>query len=766
MSASAHTAGASPRPWDPPRLRDAEAATHQERPWIRLATFTALAAYGTDRWASLLRPAPTWRLVGVLIVAVVMAGAVPFAARRSRAAAAAAAAALLLVAFPVAGLRWHWFTHLRIAVSADRIGSGLAGLPNALVPYVGTSHAIRLVIVLGAAVLLLDAAAVLAFAGRPGTSFGDGRRAAAALPLTALAVVPSTLIRPEFPYLQGLLLFALLAGFLWGERVRSGAVASALALVGIAGVAGAIAAPRIDPGQPWVNYRAWAGTVTVVHVDRFDWNQTYGPLRWPQDGHEVLAVQARTPEYWKAEDLNTFNGYAWIGGSPTPAIALPPPSTAAALRWTQTIKVTLLGVVTTDVIAAGYAAQPSPITGGLGEGADPGTWIAGQTLGPGANYSVSTYSPSPSEHALLTAGGDYPAAPLAADLTLTIPTDGTLEGPSPQVVFPTFHAPGKPSASIPGSIPDATALLQRSPYAGAYRLARTLADQATTPYAFVAAVKRHLTEGYAYDQNPPTGRYPLENFLFSSKQGYCQQFSGAMALLLRMGGVPARVASGFTSGTYVRAQHRWVVSDIDAHAWVEVWFPRYGWVRFDPTPTSAPARGGGTAPPILKSQVGARAAGGQIPRREIGASGAAGHVTVHHGSGSALSPWLLVPVVLMLALLGWPVARIVRSSAGAKDLVTELEQALRRTGRPAGEGITLAALEHRVAASPDAAAYVRALRLARYGGATATPTAAQRRALREELSRGLGFRGGLQAFWALPPWLPAHRTRLDAAPQS
>ena len=103
-------------------------------------------------------------------------------------------------------------------------------MPNALVPYVGTSHAIRLVIVLGAAVLLLDAAAVLAFAGRDGSSFGDGRRAAAALPLTALAVVPSTLIRPEFPYLQGLLLFALLAAFLWAERVRRGTVASALAI--------------------------------------------------------------------------------------------------------------------------------------------------------------------------------------------------------------------------------------------------------------------------------------------------------------------------------------------------------------------------------------------------------------------------------------------------------------------------------------------------------------------------------------------------------
>ena len=65
-----------------------------------------------------------------------------------------------------------------------------------------------------------------------------------------------------------------------------------------------------------------------------------------------------------------------------------------------------------------------------------------------------------------------------------------------------------------------------------------------------------------------------------------------MALLLRMGGIPARVATGFTTGTYDQATKRWFVTDVDAHAWVEAWFPHYGWVTFDPTPAAAPARGG------------------------------------------------------------------------------------------------------------------------------------------------------------------------------
>ncbi len=76
----------------------------------------------------------------------------------------------------------------------------------------------------------------------------------------------------------------------------------------------------------------------------------------------------------------------------------------------------------------------------------------------------------------------------------------------------------------------------------------------------------------------------------TSEPGYCQQFSGAMALLLRMGGVPARVASGFTSGSFDRSRDEWVVRDVDAHSWVEVYFPGQGWVAFDPTPEVAPPR--------------------------------------------------------------------------------------------------------------------------------------------------------------------------------
>jgi hypothetical protein len=86
-------------------------------------------------------------------------------------------------------------------------------------------------------------------------------------------------------------------------------------------------------------------------------------------------------------------------------------------------------------------------------------------------------------------------------------------------------------------------------------------------------------------------------FVVQTRAGYCQYFAGAMALMLRYLGVPARVAVGFSSGTYDRRRGVWTVTDHDAHAWVEAWFRGYGWLPFDPTPPARrPERGYLSAP--------------------------------------------------------------------------------------------------------------------------------------------------------------------------
>jgi hypothetical protein len=296
--------------------------------------------------------------------------------------------------------------------------------------------------------------------------------------------------------------------------------------------------------------------------------------------------------------------------------------------------------------------------------------------------------------------------------------------------------------------------VRSSPYAPAFALAQQLAAGAPTPYAFVASVMRHLAHGYTYNEVPPPSRYPLETFLFTSKNGYCQQFAGAMALLLRMGGIPARVAAGFTTGSRDRNTHQWVVSDLDAHAWVEAWFPRYGWVRFDPTPPSAPARGGhaGILPALRGVSTRTRAPRPVKKAEQLPAPVSnvpAGH---HGGTPVALTALLTAGGVALLALLALAVrATIAVREPTGDELVAELERALARCGRRVSGGVTLALLERRFRSSADAAGYVRAIRMLRFGGAGELPTRAQRRALRGQLGAGLGVLGRLRALWALPP---------------
>lgn len=734
-----------------PRLR---AQARAQRPLVRLAAFAALGLYGVLRWGTLVSGGAEGRLLGLLGLAVLVAGGGALLARRSRLLGALAATLAVLAAFPLAGAQLEWVVHLRVAVTASAIGSGLSALPRVLVPYVGVNEWVRMVIVLGAGALLLDAAILLAFAPR---ELGDLRRAGAALPLVALAAVPATLARPRFPYLDGLVLFALLAAFMWGERIGRRRLPAALGLCLAAAVAGMIMAPGLERHQPWLNYRALTGSLAPGSVDTFDWSQRYGPINWPRRGRTVLEIRAASSEYWKAENLDMFNGGAWTQGPIPGAQSMPSPSRSSIASWSQTIQVTVGDMRIAELIGAGVTAQPARLSQPAVPGFSPGTWTASSQLGPGDSYVVHVYAPDPSAAQLTAAGNAYAGVP-PGYWTIMLPTQMTSPGSTmllggPEIVFPPFHSGLAVETLVDVPSSSGAALLDASPYARAYALARRLASGVATPYGYVLAVKRWLAHGYAYSEHPPRRLYPLESFLFRDKVGYCQQFAGAMALLLRMGGVPARVAVGFTPGTYDSATHRWLVSDLDAHAWVEAWFPHYGWVRFDPTPAAAPALGG-RSPSSSFASAGASAPAVRAPRRsQTGASSGSSGATRSSSSsqaGSGLGPFAAVVLLGALGMLGAMLLGT-RPLAPGERLVAELERALARSGRPLAGGVTLAALERRLSGSPDAAAYVRALRLQRFGAAATAPTPAQRRALRAQLRLGLGPLGRLRALWALPP---------------
>ncbi|MEP6906687.1 MAG: DUF3488 and transglutaminase-like domain-containing protein [Pseudoxanthomonas sp.] len=95
--------------------------------------------------------------------------------------------------------------------------------------------------------------------------------------------------------------------------------------------------------------------------------------------------------------------------------------------------------------------------------------------------------------------------------------------------------------------------------------------------------------GYTLD-TPLPGRNAVDEFLFDQKLGYCQHFSSAFVVMMRAAGIPARVVTGFAGGVRNPLGDYFVVRNMDAHAWAEVWLPRRGWVRVDPTAAVAPER--------------------------------------------------------------------------------------------------------------------------------------------------------------------------------
>jgi transglutaminase-like putative cysteine protease len=647
-----------------------------------------------------------------------------------------------------------WLYHARVAAIANGVGQGLSALPGVLVPYLGVNPWVRIVISLGAGLLLLGAALTIAT-----RSPSEARRAASALQLAALAVIPSTVMHPLLPYLQGLLLFALVAAFLWGERIVSRRSGAAVAVVAGAAILATALAPVLARHRPWLNYRSLAGSLSPSHVETFDWTQRYGPYDWPRDDRTVMAVKARLGDYWKAENLDVFDGFGWSQGVGPVTASPPPPTPRAVRRWSQTLTVTMQAMRTTAVIAAGYARRPDHVGAPVLPGESNGTWTAAAPLAPGETYTVSTYSPRPLPAQLQAIPArDYPDAALAAYRVVDLPAAPGSSYAKPQIELPRFRSPGpilnlsQPYGPIGGE------LLRQSPYERAYSLAGSLAAGASTPYGFVTAVEQYLSpaNGFRYDEHTAPHRYPLLSFLFADKRGYCQQFAGTMALLLRLGGLPARVATGFTTGIYNPGTHSFLVSDRDAHAWVEVWFPRYGWVRFNPTPPSAPAiSGAGTNLSVRVGQ--GHSAQHVTARRNSSSGGGPGRRGTTLGSGSPLVLLILLPAIglTLVATLAGLWLRGGRQTP--EQLVAELERALARCGRPAGKGLTLHALEARFRDSAGAAGYLRQLRLARYGTASRPPTGGERRALRAQLAAGLGATGWVRAWWALPPRRRADR---------
>ena len=108
----------------------------------------------------------------------------------------------------------------------------------------------------------------------------------------------------------------------------------------------------------------------------------------------------------------------------------------------------------------------------------------------------------------------------------------------------------------------------------------------TSPGARPRACENYLRTHYGYTLELPEmePEDPLAFFLFHRKKGHCEYFASAMAVMLRVLGIPSRVVTGFQSGVYNPISGPQLIRSSDAHSWVEAWLPDRGWTTFDPTP--------------------------------------------------------------------------------------------------------------------------------------------------------------------------------------
>ncbi len=422
-----------------------------------------------------------------------------------------------------------------------------------------------------------------------------------------------------------------------------------------------LAATPVAASKPWQDWSKWGPVSVGASRLTFDFMLNYPSLLNPKTNAQVFTVQSQIPSYWRANALEGFTGQAWVEPASTKGTQLSAESVADPNTYNVPSGLSpLSGTPALEVFKLDSLSTPFLMSGGLPQvvvigGHAPRYSVGAQALqlpralNPQAGYSVTATIAQHKPADLVARGRDYPAA-VTGDLALPFPA----ASPLTQQQW---------LAAMGGSAPDRE-------WRGLYALDQQIVGQATDPYQITLRIEQYLRQHYAYSLAPPPTRFasPYAAFLFDTRIGYCQHFAGAMAVLLRFNGIPARVAVGFTTGALV-GRNTYVVTRNDAHAWVEAYFPDVGWVSFDPTPgdnlpgvgpssTNAgfvdpyPSDGGatsaavsGAAPPKLQGLPNGAAA-----KQRSGGVGAAG-TTSHR------PVWLFWVLGLACAILAWPFAR-------------------------------------------------------------------------------------------------------------
>lgn len=596
------------------------------------------------------------------------------------------------------------------------------------------------------------------------------RRPLGAAAVTVAAVGwPATLLDQAAVGIGALALAAALSiSLVLGARsARAMVVGATVAGLVVGGAAWASSATSFskDAVLDWQTWDVRGASTEALGV-RFVWDAQYEGISFPPAKTTVLRITGPDrAQYWRASTLDAFIADRWVedlglnvqreSSGPIRLDPLAPAEARDEENWLEQ-RVEVKALVDERFVAAGTPVALEAPSAGPVFSFSGGVIRALRLLGEGTRYRIWSYVPDPTPAELVAAPPRYPTA---TSRFLTV---------WDRVALPAFGTPRRHRR--------ATALLSDPARAdlGAYRplyeQARRVTAGATSPYAAILALESWFRQrgGFRYDEQPPlSDRPPLIDFVTASRAGYCQHFAGAMAVMARLLGIPARVAVGFTSGKY--RDGAWTISDHNAHAWVEVWFPGHGWVPFDPTP----GRGQFSAAYSFASDSAAtvealrRGALDALTNPDRGRTASDGSFAIDTRARPGEGPSLLALVLALGAIgaaaigaLKWILRRLSyvtndprRAAAASRR---ELESFLRDQGVAVVRSATLDDLRRAAAdeLGVDASTFVATAGLARFGLPDAAPPAAKRarKELQALLRKGRGqlpIRARLRGFVSL-----------------
>lgn len=288
----------------------------------------------------------------------------------------------------------------------------------------------------------------------------------------------------------------------------------------------------------------------------------------------VMRVRAPEPAFWRGQTFTEFDGRTW-----TVSPEFGQQQGGPVIDVSPTLGDAVGGAVpTTELVQTYFVEQDLP--------------------------NVVFAAPRPVQVIFDGSLWTRPDGALRSDVTLTAGSVYTVISERPQVDADILRAQGDLGEFFAGfrevaggdeiepflELPESTT--QRT-----IDLATTLRTPGESTYDTILAYEAWLGANTEYDLDAPVpapGADAVDDFLFESQLGFCEQIASTLTIMLRSQGVPARLATGYVPGERDRVSGVWNVRGSDAHAWVEVWFPQTGWQPFDPTaevPLAADAGG-------------------------------------------------------------------------------------------------------------------------------------------------------------------------------